>query len=220
MKGEQIVVTENKTAQPSPRRTSSQEQRDIPAEDNQGGSDTVPPPLFETAPTPRSTISTATHTPTPAPSVPRTIIPSPITYNYPGTGPASAASTTSVSALPNHSANLAVPFSAKGGFIGSSPLAEKNHGGLSNGLASKENSGHSGDVAAQPLGDQNDLTPLSDSGKPDYVDLNDGMGSVLIHRVVPDDNSCLFSAIGLVFKGHYDSTITRELRKGRSDSSD
>lgn len=68
----------------------------------------------------------------------------------------------------------------------------------------------------QRLGDQNVLTslPESESGKPSYVELNDGMGSVLVHRVVPDDNSCLFSAVGLVFKGHYDAGITKELRQG------
>ncbi|KAJ9098620.1 hypothetical protein QFC21_004267 [Naganishia friedmannii] len=238
-KGEQIIVTENRssafrsltaratdniqaasTPKAVPAQTSSQGQADIAVEDKQGVAATVPPPVplaqpvstfFETAPTPRSTISTATHTPTPAPSVPRTIMPSPITYNYPGTGPASATSTTSVSAPYNHPANLAVPSSLKGGLIGTSPLAEKNHGGLLTGQAARENGGHSG----QRLGDQNVPTSLSESGsgKPNYVELNDGMGSVLVHRVVPDDNSCLFSAIGLVFKGHYDASITQELRQ-------
>ncbi|KAJ9122513.1 hypothetical protein QFC22_001942 [Naganishia vaughanmartiniae] len=237
-KGEQIMVIENRSsafrivtaiASNNPQvtsdpqavpTTSSQGSADTAGEDNQGVTATVPPtvPLaqpvstfFETAPTPKSTISTATHTPTPAPSVPRTIIPSPITYNNPGTGPASATSTTSTSAPYNHPANLAVPSSVKGGLIGSSPLAERNTGSLPNGQSARENAGHTG----PRLGDQNVLTSLSEteSGKPVYVELNDGMGSVLIHRVVPDDNSCLFSAIGLVFKGHYDAGITKELRQ-------
>lgn len=198
-----------------PAQTSSQPKADTAADDHQGVTATVPPPVsafFETAPTPRSEVSTATHTPTPAPSVPRTIIPSPITYNYPGTGPASATSTTSVSA-PYHPTNLTVPSTLKGALVGSSPLAEKNNSSLSNGQTARENAGHS---EQERLGDQNVLTSFSESEsvKPVYVELNDGMGSVLVHRVVPDDNSCLFSAIGLVFKGHYDASITKELRQG------
>ncbi|KAM6500396.1 hypothetical protein JOM56_003410 [Amanita muscaria] len=42
---------------------------------------------------------------------------------------------------------------------------------------------------------------LSSSG-PDYVETDAG---VLIHRVVPDDNSCLFSAISLVFEQSIDN---------------
>jgi hypothetical protein len=101
----------------------------------------------------------------------------------------------------------------KGGHIGSSPLAEKSNG-LSGGTTSRD--GYVAEAHEQHLGGENALTALSGSGKPTYVNVNDGMGSVLVHRIVPDDNSCLFSAIGLVFKGKYDDAITRELREGKS----
>lgn len=106
-----------------------------------------------------------------------------------------------------------MPSTLKGALVGSSPLAEKNNSSLSNGQTARENAGHS---EQERLGDQNVLTSFSESEsvKPVYVELNDGMGSVLVHRVVPDDNSCLFSAIGLVLKGHYDASITKELRQG------
>ncbi|KAJ7724455.1 hypothetical protein DFH07DRAFT_264015 [Mycena maculata] len=39
--------------------------------------------------------------------------------------------------------------------------------------------------------------PASASGSPDAVETD---GSFLVHRVVPDDNSCLFSAVALVFE--------------------
>jgi len=33
------------------------------------------------------------------------------------------------------------------------------------------------------------------------------------HRIVPDDNSCLFSSLGIVFKGGFSDSISRELRQ-------
>ncbi|KIY43494.1 OTU-domain-containing protein [Fistulina hepatica ATCC 64428] len=46
------------------------------------------------------------------------------------------------------------------------------------------------------------------SGGPDYVDTDSG---VLVHRVVPDDNSCLFSSVALVFD--QDITHAQKFRK-------
>ncbi|KAI0079870.1 OTU-domain-containing protein [Panus rudis PR-1116 ss-1] len=43
----------------------------------------------------------------------------------------------------------------------------------------------------------NTSAPVSSSGGPDHVEVD---GSYLIHRIVPDDNSCLFSSIALVFE--------------------
>ncbi|KAF8733704.1 hypothetical protein AX14_003629 [Amanita brunnescens Koide BX004] len=43
---------------------------------------------------------------------------------------------------------------------------------------------------------------------PVYVDTN---GGVLIHRVVPDDNSCLFSAVSLIFEQDMKSQKMREI---------
>ncbi|KAF8637360.1 hypothetical protein AX17_002859 [Amanita inopinata Kibby_2008] len=40
-------------------------------------------------------------------------------------------------------------------------------------------------------------SPTAASHRPDHVETE---GGVLIHRVVPDDNSCLFSAISLIFE--------------------
>lgn len=98
------------------------------------------------------------------------------------------------------------------GHIGSSPLAERNQNGVPGGTATRD--GYAADAHNQHLGGENALTALAGSGKTTYVNVNDGMGSVLVHRIVPDDNSCLFSAIGLVLKGKYDDVITRELREG------
>lgn len=36
------------------------------------------------------------------------------------------------------------------------------------------------------------------------------------HRIVPDDNSCLFSSIGIVFKGGYSDSVTNQLRQSES----
>ena len=47
-----------------------------------------------------------------------------------------------------------------------------------------------------PIAPQLKTTPSPSSG-PDHVKLD---GSFLIHRVVPDDNSCLFSSAALVFE--------------------
>ena len=41
-----------------------------------------------------------------------------------------------------------------------------------------------------------------------------GDGGILLLRKVPDDNSCLFSAIGVVFEGGIDAA--QKLRKGVS----
>ncbi|KAF8077818.1 hypothetical protein FPV67DRAFT_1775176 [Lyophyllum atratum] len=49
--------------------------------------------------------------------------------------------------------------------------------------------------------------PLQPSG-PDYVETE---GGVLIHRIVPDDNSCLFSAVALLFEQSIDKAP--EIRK-------
>jgi len=46
------------------------------------------------------------------------------------------------------------------------------------------------------------------SSGPDYVETE---GGVLVHRIVPDDNSCLFSAVALVFE--QDVKKAQELRK-------
>lgn len=217
-KGEQIMVTEHAPSSSRKQFTTGSTPRKDTAQKETlttNSTSSVPPPasnVFETAPTPKSTTSTATHTPTPAPSVPRTIMPSPYIYNNPGTGPGSTASSTPASAFPGGGGpGLFVPI--KGGHIGSSPLAEKSNG-LSGGTTSRD--GYAAEAHEQHLGGDNALTALSGSGKTTYVHVNDGMGSVLVHRIVPDDNSCLFSAIGLVFKGKYDDAITRELREGKS----
>jgi hypothetical protein len=133
-------------------------------------------------------------------------MPSPYIYNNPGTAGSTASNTPAAGGGPG----LLVP--AKG-HIGSSPLAERNTSGPSGGTAQR--GGYTADAHEQHLGGDNALTALAGSGKTTYVNVNDGMGSVLVHRIVPDDNSCLFSAIGLVFKGKYDDIITRELREGK-----
>ncbi|KAI5452151.1 ubiquitin-specific protease otu1 [Naganishia albida] len=207
-KGEQIMVTEH--APSSSRKqftTGPTSKKDATQSDPLPSGTNVPPPptpgVFETAPTPKSTTSTATHTPTPAPSVPRTIIPSPYIYNNPGTAGSTASSTPAAGGP-----GLTVPTK---GHIGSSPLAERNQNGVPGGTATRD--GYAADAHNQHLGGENALTALAGSGKTTYVNVNDGMGSVLVHRIVPDDNSCLFSAIGLVLKGKYDDVITRELRE-------
>jgi len=40
-------------------------------------------------------------------------------------------------------------------------------------------------------------TTIKDDGRPDYVAMD---GGYLIHRIVPDDNSCMFASIALVFE--------------------
>ncbi|RDB21150.1 putative ubiquitin thioesterase otu1 [Hypsizygus marmoreus] len=54
----------------------------------------------------------------------------------------------------------------------------------------------SGSFAAPAPVSPSVLSPSQSSG-PDYVETD---GGVLVHRVVPDDNSCLFSAVALVFE--------------------
>ncbi|KIK08215.1 hypothetical protein K443DRAFT_672708 [Laccaria amethystina LaAM-08-1] len=39
--------------------------------------------------------------------------------------------------------------------------------------------------------------PVTPSTHPYYIDVD---GSVLVHRIVPDDNSCLFSSVALIFE--------------------
>ncbi|KAG6878919.1 hypothetical protein C0992_006611 [Termitomyces sp. T32_za158] len=51
-------------------------------------------------------------------------------------------------------------------------------------------------------------SPPSQSSGPDYVEMD---GGVLMHRVVPDDNSCLFSAVALLFEQTIDKAP--EMRK-------
>lgn len=52
--------------------------------------------------------------------------------------------------------------------------------------------------------------PLSSAfGKADFVETGDG--SVLVHRIVPDDNSCLFSAAALIFEQNIANA--QEMRK-------
>lgn len=43
--------------------------------------------------------------------------------------------------------------------------------------------------------------PVAPSTHPYYIDVN---GSVLVHRIVPDDNSCLFSSVALIFEQSID----------------
>ncbi|KAG1756652.1 uncharacterized protein EDB91DRAFT_1093798 [Suillus paluster] len=56
-------------------------------------------------------------------------------------------------------------------------------------------------VSSQPpqasLSQPNSSRPALRTSGPDYVDTPNG---VLVHRIVPDDNSCLFSSIALVFE--------------------
>lgn len=54
-------------------------------------------------------------------------------------------------------------------------------------------------------------------GQETVLELPRGAG-VIQHRIVPDDNSCLFSSLGIVFKGGYSESICNELRQGESDS--
>lgn len=51
--------------------------------------------------------------------------------------------------------------------------------------------------AQAPLSQPNSNRLASSSSGPDYVDTPNG---VLVHRIVPDDNSCLFSSIALIFE--------------------
>jgi len=53
--------------------------------------------------------------------------------------------------------------------------------------------GTSNRAAAAPAPQQ----PTTNSSGPDYVEVE---GGVLVHRIVPDDNSCLFSSVALVFE--------------------
>lgn len=55
-------------------------------------------------------------------------------------------------------------------------------------------------------------TPVAPAGKETTVDLPGGAG-IMQHRIVPDDNSCLFSSIGIVFKGGYSDSVTNQLRQ-------
>ncbi|KAG7566880.1 hypothetical protein FFLO_01381 [Filobasidium floriforme] len=55
-------------------------------------------------------------------------------------------------------------------------------------------------------------TPVAPAGKETTVDLPGGAG-IMQHRIVPDDNSCLFSSIGVVFKGGYSESVTNQLRQ-------
>lgn len=50
---------------------------------------------------------------------------------------------------------------------------------------------------------------LTTSAKPDEVRTPSG---ILVHRIVPDDNSCLFSSIGIVFE--QDMQAASKLRQG------
>ncbi|KAJ8586102.1 OTU-domain-containing protein [Rhizopogon salebrosus TDB-379] len=56
-------------------------------------------------------------------------------------------------------------------------------------------------VSSQPpqasLSRSNSGRPASSSSDPDHVDTPNG---VLVHRIVPDDNSCLFSSVALIFE--------------------
>ena len=198
-RGEQIIVTERRPPPPRASRGSPiRSPAPHPPEPPKGN-------IFETAPTPKSTISTATHTPTPAPSVPRTIIPSP--YAYPGTGPASAASTTTTTAITATATgtqpSLVVP--ANKPPLGSSPLAPSSAAAGAGAGAERQAAAPPGTVTASTF-------PSTET--PTSVPLADGAS--LIHRIVPDDNSCLFSAIALVFRGGYDDAVVRELREGES----
>jgi ubiquitin thioesterase OTU1 len=56
----------------------------------------------------------------------------------------------------------------------------------------------------------NPVTPAA--GKETTIELPGGAG-IMQHRIVPDDNSCLFSSLGIVFKGGFSDTISRELRQ-------
>ncbi|TDL21569.1 hypothetical protein BD410DRAFT_771503 [Rickenella mellea] len=51
------------------------------------------------------------------------------------------------------------------------------------------------------------------SGEPEYVDVD---GGALVHRVVPDDNSCLFSSVALVFE--QDISKAAQVRKVVADA--
>ena len=54
------------------------------------------------------------------------------------------------------------------------------------------------------------------AGKETTIDLPGGAG-IMQHRIVPDDNSCLFSSLGIVFKGGFSDSISRELRQSGFD---
>ncbi|GHJ87637.1 hypothetical protein NliqN6_4039 [Naganishia liquefaciens] len=204
-RGEQIIVTDRPPSQRP--HTRSSPSAPTPSRTTDAPQDTPAANVFETAPTPKSTVSTATHTPTPAPSVPRTIIPSPYPSSaYPGTGPAStastsglpqAASTTTTTTTAPTGTTLAVPAGKPP--LGSSPLAEKTPSHPPN-----PPTGGTGTFPAYPSTTQ--------SSTPTSIPLADGAGT-LVHRIVPDDNSCLFSAVGIVFRGGYDETVVKELRE-------
>ncbi|TFK54796.1 hypothetical protein OE88DRAFT_1732097 [Heliocybe sulcata] len=57
------------------------------------------------------------------------------------------------------------------------------------------------------------IPPASSSSGPDYVETENG---TLVHRIVPDDNSCLFSSIALVF--HQNISKAQEMRKIVADA--
>ncbi|KZT26512.1 OTU-domain-containing protein [Neolentinus lepideus HHB14362 ss-1] len=57
------------------------------------------------------------------------------------------------------------------------------------------------------------MPPASCSSGPDYVETDNG---TLMHRIVPDDNSCLFSSVALVF--HQNISKAQEMRKVVADA--
>ncbi|KAF5358363.1 hypothetical protein D9756_001427 [Leucocoprinus leucothites] len=88
-----------------------------------------------------------------------------------------------------------LPFSSLGIVAGDQIIVSEAPGSNQSGNAPHPSSNL---IEARPLTDNSPLPPSSKPSGPDFVDTGDG--SVLVHRVVPDDNSCLFSAAALVFE--------------------
>lgn len=78
--------------------------------------------------------------------------------------------------------------------------------------SSGERAGSASSAAASARGQPVTATEASAAGERHrLVD-----GSYLVLKVVPDDNSCLFNAIGCIVKRQSDAATCNELRKGMS----
>jgi len=70
----------------------------------------------------------------------------------------------------------------------------------------------SAELSSQPVPTSTRSEPMS-TEEPEQVSTPSGL---LVHRIVPDDNSCLFSSIGIVFE--QDMGVAGQLRQGKFPS--
>ncbi|KAF5380991.1 hypothetical protein D9615_004075 [Tricholomella constricta] len=99
-----------------------------------------------------------------------------------------------------------LPDSAAGSSAAVPPSATMNHG--SNPFYSASQVLETRAPVPVPAPASSFRPPPAQSNGPDYVETD---GGVLIHRIVPDDNSCLFSAVSLLFEQSIDKAP--EMRK-------